>query len=74
MAAVRHTITLEIELDIDVPAGVAWSQELKDDIEGWVDAALRTRADGREITTREGASLRVDGHSVVVTPGAWPFA
>jgi hypothetical protein len=73
MEAVRHTITLEIELDVDAPAGVAWSQELKDDVEGWVDAVLRAHADGRDITARDGASLRVDGHSVVVIPGAWPY-
>jgi hypothetical protein len=70
---VRHTLTLEVELELDVPAGARWSQDLKDDIEAWIDAELLGRADGREITTRAGARLRVNGHSVVVIPAAWPY-
>ena len=73
MAAVHHTVTLEIEMDVDVPGDVRWSQEVKDDIEAWIDRNLLSAVDGRDITTREGATLRVDGHSVVVIPGAWPY-
>ena len=70
---VRRTVTFEIELDLDVPAGVAWSPELEDDLEGWVDAELLRRADGRDIPARSGASLHVTGHSAVVMTGTWPF-
>ena len=70
---VRRTVTLEIELDVDVPDGITLSQDAKDDIEAWIDQNLLAAADGRDITTRDGSTLRVDGHSVVVTPGPWPF-
>jgi len=71
--AVRRTVTLEIELDVDVPAETSLTQEMKDDIEAWVDARLLGAIDGGDITTRSGLGLRVDGHSVVVIPGAWPY-
>ena len=70
---VRRTVTLDIELDLDVPDGAEWSQEVRDDVEAWIDAELLRAADGREITTRNGFTLRVDGHSVVVIPAAWPY-
>jgi len=73
VAAVRHTVTLEIELDVDVPAEARLSQETRDDVEAWINSQLLDAVDGRDITTRDGATLRVDGHSVVVIPGAWPY-
>ena len=71
--AVRRTVTLEIELDVDVPAEAGLSQEMKDDIEAWVDARLLGAIDGGAITTRDGSALRVDGHSVMVIPADWPM-
>lgn len=70
--ATRHTITLEVELDVDVPESMAWSQELKDDVEGWVDRVLLAAADGADVPAA-GGTLRVQSHSVVVTPGTWPM-
>lgn len=71
--AVHRTVTLEIELDVDVPDEARLTQETKDEIEAWVDARLLGALDGGEITTSSGARLRVDGHSVVVIPGEWPL-
>ncbi len=65
-----HTITLEIELDLDVPEGTPWTPEVKDGIEAGIDALLREHADGRALG---GAGVRVEGHSVVAVPGAWPY-
>ena len=69
----RHTMTLEIELDVDVPDGVTWKADVKDAIEDHIDALLRARLDGKDIALAGGASLRVDGHSTVAVPGAWPY-
>jgi len=71
--ATRHTITLEVELDVDVPEGTPWNQELKDDVEGWVDRVLLAGADGEAISVRSGGPLTVRSHSVAAAPGTWPY-
>ena len=73
MAARTRTVALEVEIDVDVPDGVAWSRELDEDVERWLAEDVLGGADGRELALRDGARVRIAGHSASWVPDAWPM-
>jgi hypothetical protein len=69
----RRTVTLEVELDVDVPDGVHWSQDMADDIESWLSTDVLGGVSGREVMLRGGVRVRVASQSVAGVSGPWPF-
>jgi hypothetical protein len=73
MSGTTHTVTLEVELDVDAPDGVGWTREMADEVERWLAVDVLGGVDGREVAVGGGVRVRVVGHSVVGVPGAWPM-
>jgi hypothetical protein len=65
-------MTLEVELDVDVPDGVRWSDDMAAEFEEWLATDVLNAFDGRTLTLR-GVPMRLDGHSVTRINAAWPY-
>ncbi len=68
----RRVVTMEVEMDVDVPEGAHWSNELANDVEDWLATDVLAAIDGREVTLH-GVRLRIDGHSVTRIATASPY-
>jgi hypothetical protein len=68
----RRVVTMEIEMDVDVPGGAHWSNELANAVEDWLAIDVLADIDGSEVTL-QGVRLRVDGHSVTRIATASPY-
>jgi hypothetical protein len=71
-AAMRRTVTVEVEVDVEVADGARWNNDVAQAFEDWLHTDVLGALDGREVTLHE-LPLRVDGHSVTRVAAAWPY-
>jgi hypothetical protein len=68
----QRTVTLEVQLDVDVPEGVHWSDDIATAFEDWLATDVLNPLDGRDITLSD-VSMHIEGHSVTRIANTWPY-
>jgi hypothetical protein len=67
-----RTVTLEIELDVDVAEGERWTNDTAQAFEDWLDREVLAAVDGRAVDL-QGVGVRIQGHSLTRVSTAWPY-